>query len=100
MVLVKRCHRVSGGGLFLFAVCNAETALHYLESDAKVEIGPNLASLDTKMQCSTAQALFPYCKRGLTPTSIDAHSSSIDTKVTTSSISTVALRCGNNADNG
>ena len=86
--------------IFLVAVCNAETALHYLESDAKVEIGPNLASLDTKSQCSTGQALFPYCKRGLTPTSIDARSSSIDTKVTTSSISAVAPRCGNNADNG
>ena len=55
-------------------------ALHYLESDAKVEIGPNLASLDTKMQCSTAQALHPYCKQDLTPTNIDTHSSSIDTQ--------------------
>ena len=81
MVLVEALPLCGWGRLFLFVVCNAETALHYLESDAKVEIGPNLASLDTKMQCSTAQALHPYCKQDLhTPTNIDTHSSSIDTQ--------------------
>ena len=87
------------GQILLFVVCNAKTVLHYLENDAKVEIEPNLASFDTRTQCSVAQALFPYCKQGLTPININAHSHSSDTNlsVTTNSISAVAL---NDPDNG
>ena len=42
-VLAKRCHCVGGGKFFLSVVCNARTALHYLENDVKVEFGPNLS---------------------------------------------------------